>query len=172
MFVSGVASQDIELEVVLSQVYRNVASVKVDEGEEICHEVATTALRRAVHFYSALKDSEGHWPAENAGSLFFLPPLVMCMHITGHLNTVFPAEYRKAILRYAYCHQTEDSGWSFQIEGHNTMFCTTLNYICMRILGEGIEGGENNACARARKWILDHGGVTAIPSWRKTWLSI
>lgn len=52
------------------------------------------------------------------------------------------------------------------------MFCTTLSYICMRILGEGPDGGVNNACARARKWILDHGSVTAIPSWGKTWLSV
>ncbi|KAB2631898.1 beta-amyrin synthase-like [Pyrus ussuriensis x Pyrus communis] len=50
------------------------------------------------------------------------------------------------------------------------MFCTALNYICMRILGEGPDGGQDNACARARKWIHDHGSVTHIPSWGKTWL--
>jgi beta-amyrin synthase len=42
----------------------------------------------------------------------------------------------------------------------------------MRILGEGADGGEDNACARAQKWILDHGGVTHMPSWGKTWLSV
>ncbi|MED6110491.1 Beta-amyrin synthase [Stylosanthes scabra] len=52
------------------------------------------------------------------------------------------------------------------------MFCTALNYICMRILGEGPNGGQDNACTRARKWIHDHSGVTHIPSWGKTWLSI
>ena len=52
------------------------------------------------------------------------------------------------------------------------MFCTTLSYICMRILGEGPDGGEDNACAKGRKWILDRGGVTFIPSWGKTWLSV
>ncbi|KAF3627661.1 hypothetical protein FXO37_29751 [Capsicum annuum] len=121
---------------------QNIPSVKVDEGEEISHEVATTALRRAVHFFSALQASDGHWPAENAGALFFLPPL------------------------------NEDGGWGLHIEGHSTMLCTALSYICMRILGEGPDGGENNACARGRKWILDHGSVTAIPSWGKTYLSI
>ncbi|KAG5569829.1 hypothetical protein H5410_059595, partial [Solanum commersonii] len=151
---------------------QRIGVVKVEEGEEISHEIATTALRRAVHFFSALQATDGHWPAENAGPLFFLPPLVMCMYMTGHLNTVFPAEHRKEILRYIYCHQNEDGGWGLHIEGHSTMFCTTLNYICMRILGEGPDGGKNNACARARKWILDHGSVTAIPSWGKTWLSI
>nr|GMC92256.1 beta-amyrin synthase [Ipomoea batatas] len=151
---------------------QTIPPVKVEDGEEITHETATAALRRAVHFFSALQASDGHWPAENAGPLFFLPPLVMCMYITGHLNTVFPAEHRREILRYIYCHQNEDGGWGFHIEGHSTMFCTALSYICMRILGEGPDGGENNACARARKWILDHGTVKAIPSWGKTWLSI
>ena len=68
--------------------------------------------------------------------------------------------------------QNEDGGWGFHIEGHSTMFCTTLSYICMRILGEGPDGGRENACARGRKWILDRGGVTSIPSWGKTWLSV
>ncbi|KZV26777.1 Beta-amyrin synthase [Dorcoceras hygrometricum] len=97
---------------------------------------------------------------------------VMVLYITGHLNAVFPAEYREEILRYIYCHQNEDGGWGLHIEGHSTMFCTALNYICMRILGEEADGGEYNACARARKWILEHGTVVAIPSWGKTWLSI
>lgn len=52
------------------------------------------------------------------------------------------------------------------------MFGTTLNYICMRLLGEGRDGGLNGACAKARQWILDHGSATAIPSWGKTWLSV
>ncbi|CAH9089468.1 unnamed protein product, partial [Cuscuta epithymum] len=96
----------------------------------------------------------------------------MCMYITGHPNTFFSSEHRKEILRYIYCHQNEDGGWGLHIEGHSTMFCTTLSYICIRILGEGPNGGEYNACCRARKWILDHGSVKSIPSWGKTWLSI
>uniref|UniRef100_A0A7N0TAK0 Terpene cyclase/mutase family member n=1 Tax=Kalanchoe fedtschenkoi TaxID=63787 RepID=A0A7N0TAK0_KALFE len=151
---------------------QTIPPVKVEDGEEITYETATTALKRAVSFYSALQASDGHWPAENAGPLFFLPPLVMCLYITGHLNTVFPAEHRREILRYIYYHQNEDGGWGLHIEGHSTMFCTALSYICMRILGEGPDGGLDNAVARGRKWILDHGTVTAMPSWGKTWLSI
>lgn len=52
------------------------------------------------------------------------------------------------------------------------MFCTVLNYICLRMLGEGPNGGRENACKRARQWILDRGGVTYIPSWGKIWLSV
>ncbi|KAJ4844509.1 hypothetical protein Tsubulata_006351 [Turnera subulata] len=151
---------------------QKIPQVKIRDGEEITYEKATAALRRAAHFFSALQASDGHWPAENAGPLFFLPPLVMCLYITGHLDIVFTAEHRKEILRYIYYHQNEDGGWGLHIEGHSVMFCTVLNYICMRILGEGPDGGQDNACGRARKWIHDHGTATHIPSWGKTWLSI
>ena len=68
--------------------------------------------------------------------------------------------------------QNEDGGWGLHVEGHSTMFGTVFNYICMRLLGEGPDGGENSGCTRARKWILDRGGATGIPSWGKTWLSV
>ncbi|KAL6285244.1 hypothetical protein ACE6H2_009634 [Prunus campanulata] len=84
---------------------QTIPPVKVEDGEEITYEKVTASLRRSVHFFSALQASDGHWPAENAGPLFLLPPLVMCTYITGHLNTVFPAEHCKEILRYIYYHQ-------------------------------------------------------------------
>ncbi|XP_058113469.1 cycloartenol synthase-like isoform X1 [Magnolia sinica] len=67
--------------------------------------------------------------------------------------------------------QNEDGGWGFHIEGHSTMFSTTLSYVALRLLGEGVEGGEDGAMQKGRKWILDRGGVTWIPSWGKLWLS-
>ncbi|CAI8583857.1 unnamed protein product [Vicia faba] len=151
---------------------QRIDGVKIEDGEEITYEKATTTLRRGAHHLAALQTSDGHWPAQIAGPLFFMPPLVFCVYITGHLDSVFPQEHRREILRYIYCHQNEDGGWGLHIEGHSTMFCTALNYICMRILGEGPNGGQDNACVRARNWIREHGGVTHIPSWGKTWLSI
>ncbi|KAJ9189945.1 hypothetical protein P3X46_001190 [Hevea brasiliensis] len=151
---------------------QTIPQVKIQDGEGITSETATAALRRSIHLFSALQASDGHWCAENAGPMFYFPPLVFSLYITGHLNIVFSAEHRKEILRYIYCHQNEDGGWGLHIEGHSTMFCTVLNYICMRILGQGRNGGRDNACERGRQWILDHGGATAISSWGKTWLSI
>ncbi|CAI9093688.1 OLC1v1029247C2 [Oldenlandia corymbosa var. corymbosa] len=82
-----------------------IAQVKVEDGQEITHEIVIVTLRRVVHFFSALQASDGHWPPENAGPLSFLPPLVMCLYITEHLNTVISAEHKIEILRYIYCHQ-------------------------------------------------------------------
>lgn len=55
---------------------QSIPQVKVQDGEEITYEAASAMLRRSVHFYSALQGSDGHWPAENAGPLYFMPPLV------------------------------------------------------------------------------------------------
>ncbi|XP_009364429.2 beta-amyrin synthase isoform X1 [Pyrus x bretschneideri] len=151
---------------------QTIPAVKIKEGEEMTHETATAAMKRAVHFISALQSSHGHWPAENSGPLFYLLPLVMCLYITGHLNVVFSMEHRKEIKRYIYNHQNKDGGWGLHIESPSNMFCTAYNYVSLRLLGEGPDGGEDNAMASGRKWIFDHGGVTNIPSWGKTWLSV
>ncbi|KAL0374666.1 UNVERIFIED_CONTAM: Lupeol synthase, partial [Sesamum radiatum] len=68
--------------------------------------------------------------------------------------------------------QNEDGGWGLHIEGHSTMFGSILNYVALRLLGEDGEDGRNGQMAGARKWILDHGGAIAIPSWGKFWLSV
>ncbi|CAB4272095.1 unnamed protein product [Prunus armeniaca] len=152
---------------------QTIPQVKIEDDDEECrHEKATAAFKRAVAYWSALQSPHGHWPAEHTGPLFYTPPVVMALYITGHLNMVFSADHRKEMLWYMYCHQNEDGGWGLHIEGHSMMFCTVLNYICMRLLGEGPDGGLDNACARARKWILDHGGATHSSSWGKIWMAI
>lgn len=51
-------------------------AVKVGEEEEITAEAVITMMRRAISFYSTIQARDGHWPAESAGPLFFLQPLV------------------------------------------------------------------------------------------------
>ncbi|XP_062158466.1 lupeol synthase-like isoform X5 [Alnus glutinosa] len=146
--------------------------VKVKETEVITEEAMITTLRRALSFYSSIQAHDGHWPAESSGPLFFLQPFVMALYITGDLNAIFSPEHQKELLRYLYNHQNEDGGWGFHIEGHSTMFGSALSYIALRILGEGPEDGEDGAMARGRRWILDHGGLVAIPSWGKFWVTV
>ncbi|CAK9308724.1 unnamed protein product [Citrullus colocynthis] len=156
---------------------QTIPKVEVEEGKGsennevtiINKETVNIALRRASTLFVALQSDHGHWPAENAGPLFFLPPLVFALYITRHLNTILSEEHQKEILRYVYCHQNGDGGWGLHIVGESCMLCTVLNYIALRLLGEEAEKEE---CGRARKWILDHGGALYIPSWGKIWLSI
>ena len=53
-----------------------IPSVRIGENEEISYEAATTAVKKALRVNRAVQASDGHWPAENAGPLFFTPPLV------------------------------------------------------------------------------------------------
>ncbi|CAI0553329.1 unnamed protein product [Linum tenue] len=148
------------------------AAVKLNGSEEITEEAISTTLRRAISFYSSIQAHDGHWPAESAGPLFFMPPLVFALYIIGSLNSVLSSEHQKEIKRYIYNHQNEDGGWGLHIEGHSTMFGSALSYICLRLLGEGPEDGEDMAVFRGRKWILDHGGLVRIPYWGKFWVSV
>ncbi|RYR07249.1 hypothetical protein Ahy_B05g074567 isoform A [Arachis hypogaea] len=118
------------------------AAVKVGEEEKITEEALLTTMRRSLTFFSSIQSHQGHWPAEFACPLFFIQPL------------------------------NEDGGWGFHILGHSTMFGSGLSYIALRILGEKLEDHEDKPMAKARKWILDHGGLVAIPSWGKFWVSV
>ena len=54
------------------------------------------------------------------------------------------------------------------------MMGSALNYIALRILGEGppADDDDYSAIARGRKWVLDHGGATSIPSWGKVFIAV
>ncbi|KAL4205266.1 hypothetical protein AMTRI_Chr01g113710 [Amborella trichopoda] len=146
--------------------------VKVEENEDITEEAITTTLKRAIGFHTTIQAHDGHWPGDYGGPMFLMPGLVIVLYVTGALNTVLSTEHRKEICRYLYNHQNKDGGWGLHIEGHSTMFGTALTYVTLRLLGEGPEDGEDGAMEKGRKWVLDHGGLTAISSWGKMWLSV
>lgn len=148
------------------------APIRLKETEEITEQAIVTTLRRAISYYSTIQAHDGHWPAESAGPLFFLPPLVMALYITGAMNAILTPPHQQEIIRYIYNHQNEDGGWGIHIVGHSTIFGSVFSYVVLRLLGEGPEDGEDRAMARGRKWILDHGGAVGIPSWGKFWLTV
>uniref|UniRef100_A0A803MET2 Squalene cyclase C-terminal domain-containing protein n=1 Tax=Chenopodium quinoa TaxID=63459 RepID=A0A803MET2_CHEQI len=116
--------------------------VKLKDREVIGEDAVTITQKKAINFFTSIQAHDGHWPSDNAGPLYFMPPL------------------------------NEDGGWGFHIDSHSTMFGSAISYIALRLLGEGPDDGEDNAVARGRQWILDHGGATSIPSWGKFWLSV
>ncbi|WMV30828.1 hypothetical protein MTR67_024213 [Solanum verrucosum] len=142
--------------------------VKIESEEEL----VKTTLKRGLRFYSTIQANDGHWPADYGGPLFLLPGLVISLFIMGAMNVVLSEEHQKEILRYLYNHQNKDGGWGLHIEGHSTMFCTALNYVAIRLIDGETINVNNEAMEKARKWIIEHGGVTYIPSWGKFWLSV
>ncbi|KAK1422787.1 hypothetical protein QVD17_18074 [Tagetes erecta] len=149
----------------------SIPVVKLHENEEVSYKAATTAVKKAIRLNRAIQAHDGHWPAEFSGPMIYTPSLLIAMYISGSINTHLTKEHKKEMIRYIYNHQNEDGGWGFHIEGHSTMMGSALNYVALRLLGEGADDG-NGAVERARKWILDHGGATLIPSWGKLYLSV
>ncbi|CAH1421817.1 unnamed protein product [Lactuca virosa] len=146
--------------------------VNIKDAEDITEEKVRNVLRRAIGFHSTLQADDGHWPGDYGGPMFLLPGLVITLTITGALNAVLSKEHKREMCRYLYNHQNRDGGWGLHIEGHSTMFGSALNYVTLRLLGEGANDGEGGAMEKGRKWILDHGGATSITSWGKFWLSV
>ncbi|XP_058208022.1 dammarenediol II synthase-like [Rhododendron vialii] len=150
----------------------SILAMRLAETEDVKYETVTTALKKAIRLNRAIQSSDGHWPAENSGPMFFTPPLIIIMYISGAINTILTAEHKKELIRYIYLHQNDDGGWGFYIEGHSTMIGSALSYVALRLLGEGPDDGENGAMTKGREWILDNGGATGIPSWGKVYLSV
>ncbi|KAL7211347.1 hypothetical protein ACSBR2_014261 [Camellia fascicularis] len=138
----------------------SIPLVRLGEKEEVTYGVATSALRKAIRLNCAIQARDGHWAD------------IIILHISGAINTILTWEHKKELVRNIYLHQNDDGGWGFYIEGHSTMIGSTLSYVALRLLGEGPDGGQDGAMTKARKWILDNGGATGIPSWGKTYLSV
>ncbi|CDP20858.1 unnamed protein product [Coffea canephora] len=150
----------------------SLPNVRIGRMEELNRQTVTTALRKALRFTAAVQAHDGHWPSEMSGPLFYVPPLIMLLYMSGTINVVLSSEHKKEIMRYIYNHQNKDGGWGFHIEDHSTMFGTANNYVALRLLGENADGPNGIALSKARNWILDHGGLVMIPSWGKMSLSL
>ncbi|KAG4149886.1 hypothetical protein ERO13_D05G360532v2, partial [Gossypium hirsutum] len=132
----------------------NLPQTKLEEFEDVKEEAVMTTLCSALDFYSTIQTDDGHWPGDYGGTMFLLPAL----------NTVLSKEHQYEICRYLYNHQANNvhyGGWGFHIEGLSTMLGTVLNYVSLRLLGEGAEGGEG-AIEKAREWILEHGRMWCL----------
>ena len=127
---------------------------------------AFQAAYKGIHYYKHLQADEGHWPGDYGGPMFLLPGLVIASYVT---ETPFPPAHQALMKQYFLNHQNEDGGWGLHLEGKSTMFGTVLQYVALRLLGADKDSTE---IARARKWILDNGGATGIPSWGKFYLSV
>ncbi|RXH71376.1 hypothetical protein DVH24_018731 [Malus domestica] len=135
--------------------------VKVKETEDVTEEAVTNTVRRGISYHSTLQAHDGHWPGDYGGPMFLLPGLVITLTITGALNAVLSDEHKKEICRYLYNHQARIS-LDFKFGAHAPFHW---------LLGEGAKDGQG-AMESGRRWILDHGGATAITSWGKMWLSV
>lgn len=54
----------------------SIPPMRLGESNQPDLVVVTNAVRKGVRLQRAIQAKDGHWPAENAGPMFFTPPLV------------------------------------------------------------------------------------------------
>ncbi|OZJ04151.1 hypothetical protein BZG36_03127, partial [Bifiguratus adelaidae] len=123
------------------------------------------AAKNGFEFYKRIQTEDGHWAGEYGGPMFLVPGLIISYYITG---TPVPDHERLEIIRYLLNRaHPDDGGWGLHIEGHSTVFITTLTYVALRILGLG---ADHPALIKARGTLHRMGGATGAPAWGKFWL--
>jgi squalene/oxidosqualene cyclase-like protein len=126
-------------------------------------------LHKAVHFYSMLQTSDGHWSGDYGGPLFLMPGFIVAWYIMGKPTTMFDADDVELMRHYVVVHQQADGGWGTHIESPSTMFGTTMNYVALRLLG--VER-DDAVCDKARAFMLVNGGAIMTSSWAKLYLCL
>jgi len=128
---------------------------------------AESAHRRGAAHLLSLQHADGCWEGEMAWNTMILSQRVILSGITGRM----PGDQDRAgMIRHYESTRTVEGGWGQHREAPPSVFCTTLAYVALRMLGR--EPGDP-LTEPARCWLrAQPGGVLAIPTWGKFWLAM
>jgi squalene cyclase len=141
-----------------------------DNNNTIDTSTIREATHRAVHFYSMLQTSDGHWSGDYGGPHFLLPGLIVVWYCMGKpQDTMLTVPDQQLMIQYIKAHQQKDGGWGTHIESPSTMFGTTLMYVALRLLGLQ---ANDPVCVQGRQFIQQQGGAVMTSSWAKFYLCL
>jgi lanosterol synthase len=126
-------------------------------------------LTRAVEYLASAQYPTGYWEAEMVWNSMLLSQWVIVQQIVGRLDGI-DEHTRARILKQYEVTRTAEGGWGMHREGGAYVFMTSLAYVALRLLGLA---ADDPLVAPARAWLrAQPGGVLAVPSWGKFWLSV
>jgi squalene/oxidosqualene cyclase-like protein len=120
----------------------------------------------ALAHLASTQDASGSWKGDYGGPLFLLPIFVATARTVGF---ALDDETRGGMETHLRTHQNVDGGWGLHVEGESHVFTSVLSYVALRFLGVA---SDEPALARARAFVLAHGGPTASASWGKFTLAV
>jgi lanosterol synthase len=122
---------------------------------------ARTCMARAIDNLGTLQADDGGWPGDYGGPMFLLPMYLALCHATDRV----PTTRRDGIIAYLASVQRPDGSVGLHAEDRRgSMFCTSLAYVGLRILGVP---PDDRRLERMRGWIHTHGTPLAAASWGK-----
>jgi lanosterol synthase len=126
------------------------------------------ALARSLAHLASLQRAEGCWEGEVVWNPMLLAQYVIVHRLTG--QPALDEATRAGMIRHLAQSRTPEGGFGMHPESGPYVFFTTLCYVGLRLLGVA---ADDPLAARARAWLrAQPGGVLAIPSWGKVWLSL
>lgn len=123
------------------------------------------ALERAVARMFELQHADGFWWAELESNVTMVAEHLMLERFLGLHDE---SRWRK-IVRYLLDHQRQDGSWAVYYDGPGDVSVTVEAYFALKLAGVD---PDSPPMARARRWILDHGGVGAARVFTKLWLAL
>ncbi|KAL9649431.1 hypothetical protein ABK040_016213 [Willaertia magna] len=126
-------------------------------------------LDKAVDFYGSVQTEDGHWAGDYGGPMFLLPGIIVVLYASKKLD-VLSKPYIYEMIRYIFTKQNEDGGYGLHIEGHSTLFGTTLNYVALRLLG--VDASDDRMKKTVEFIRNEKAGVMGCPQWAKLYLCV
>ncbi len=127
----------------------------------------TRGVERALDWLALRQHEDGCWEGEVVWCPMILAQYAIVQRILGR---TLDERTRQGIIRHFEVTRKKDGGWGLHPESGAYVFVTTLAYIALRLLGVS---ADDRLVAPARAWLqAQPGGVLAIPTWGKFWLSM
>ncbi len=120
----------------------------------------SAAMEAARKYLFSTQHEDGYWCGELEADTTLESEYIIMHRLLG---TGDENKFQKACL-WMLDHQNEDGGWPIFEGGPSEISCSVLTYFSLKLCGYH---ADHPALERARKKILDMGGVTAVNTYTK-----
>lgn len=112
-------------------------------------------------------DTSGTFPCQYKGPMFMTIGYIVSMYVS---KTEVPEHIRVELIRYIVnAAHPVDGGWGLHSVDKSTCLGTSVNYVCLRLLGMD---KDHEVCVRARRKLHKLGGAIGAPHWGKIYLAL
>jgi squalene-hopene/tetraprenyl-beta-curcumene cyclase len=123
------------------------------------------AVRRCREYLLSIQDADGEWCAELEGDTILESEYILTMHFIGRSGEPKIAKAAEYIRRQ----QLESGGWAIYPGGPPEPSASVKAYFVLKLLGDDPDAPHMQ---KARRAILEMGGIDAVNSFTKIYLSI
>lgn len=123
------------------------------------------AIQKSCKYFYRVQYPEGYWWAELESNVTITAEYVMLMRLLG----VSDPRREEGIVAYILTHQNDNGSWGLYYGDGGELSTTIEAYFALKMLGQDPQSGP---LARAREYVLRHGGVEDARVFTKIWLAL